>query len=143
MGGVDRQWGRRDPSFPPALSGHPGGPSSSFAEALLGLSRAFPVPHPRRLEVAPGESVNRRGTGVGEHMPQLPHPPQRDFKTIFLEFPSWLSGLRTWLVSMRMWVQSLISLSGLKHLALLLSSSKGQSHSSDPAWLWLWCRRPL
>ena len=30
-----------------------------------------------------------------------------------LEFPLWLSGLRTWLVSMRMWVWFLVSLSGL------------------------------
>ena len=31
-----------------------------------------------------------------------------------LEFPLWLSRLRTWLVSMRMWVPSLASFSGLR-----------------------------
>ena len=35
-------------------------------------------------------------------------------KKYLLEFPLWLSGLRTWLVSMRMQIRSLASLSGLR-----------------------------
>ena len=35
-------------------------------------------------------------------------------KLQILEFPMWLSGLRTQVVSMRMWVRSLASLSGLR-----------------------------
>ena len=58
---------------------------------------------------------------------------------LFLEFPLWLSRLRTQLVSMRMRVQSLASLSGLK-ISIDTSSSLGHRYGLDPLLLWLWYR---
>ena len=56
---------------------------------------------------------------------------------LFLEFPLWLSRLRTQLVSMRMRVQSLASLIGL---SLAVSCGVGSRCGSDLLLLWLWHR---
>ena len=56
-----------------------------------------------------------------------------------VEFPSWLSGLRTRLVSVRVRVRSLALLSGGSSVAM--SCSVGHRHGLDPELLWLWCRQ--
>ena len=58
---------------------------------------------------------------------------------MFLEFPLWLSGLRTRLVSVRMWVLSLVSLSGLRIWRCCKLWPRLQC-ALDPMLLWLWCR---
>ena len=54
-----------------------------------------------------------------------------------VEFPLWLSGLRTWIVSMRMLVQSLAPL----RVVCSVATGCGVFHrgNSDLVWLWLWC----
>lgn len=47
---------------------------SPLQKPSLGFSRASSVPTLSSPEVAPGETIKQRGSGVGEHTPQPPRP---------------------------------------------------------------------
>ena len=91
------------------------------------------------------------GRGRCAGMPTLPTPPSSKMgplpgprnwdcdligKGDLLEFPLWLSWLRTQLVSIRMQVRSLASHSGLR-ISIAVSCGIGHRRSSDPVSLWL------
>lgn len=74
-----------DPSLP-LLSSPPSleVPVPLLQKPSLGFSRASSVPTLSTLEVAPGETIKQRGSGVGEHTPQPPPPSEGLFKKSFI-----------------------------------------------------------